>query len=170
MVASDLQKLPKRMKERRVAGKPRATISQIVEKMEADADMNHLGNLSDNALKVFTGLTADDKRTFLRNAITLLWEKRIELSIHGHEDVFIDKDTRIDAMAVEKERLALEKMEYTEQMRLKSIIMVTFFFLTITVFSVVCYFAFTHGGIDTSGTESTLKNLGKILEVLMTIK
>lgn len=170
MNMSDLRKPTKRVKERRVAAKPRATISQIIERMEAEADLNHLGNLSDNALKIFSGLPVDDKRTFLRNSITLLWEKRIDLSIHGHEDVFIDKDTRIDAMAVERERLALEKMEYTEQMRLKSVIVTTFFFVSLAVFGLVTYVAFTHGGVETAGAENSLKNLGKILEVLLTFK
>lgn len=170
MEVSDLHRPSKRIKERRNAARPRATISQIVEKMEAEADMHHLGNLSDNALKIFTGLSVDDKRTFLRSSITLLWEKRIELSIHGHEDVLIDKDTRIDPMAVEKERMALEKVEYEEQMRLKSIILVTFFFVSLIIFIGVFSISFIHGSVNSDETESILKNLGTVLEMLMSLK
>ena len=157
---------PTRPKERR-GTKARATINQILEKMEEEADVNYQGNLPDNAVKIFTLLPIDDRRTFLRHSLNLLWAKRIELAQKGLQDIVIEESVRIDPTAVQVERKNLEEADIEEQMKLKTFVFKTFFILGILVFSGIMAWSWFYGS-SAGNTESLLKNLNKIVEILLT--
>lgn len=157
---------PTRPKERR-GTKARATINQILEKMEEEADVNYQGNLPDNAVKIFALLPIDDRRTFLRHSLNLLWAKRIELAQKGLQDIVIEESVRIDPTAVQVERKNLEEADIHEQMKLKTFVFKTFFILGILIFSGILTWSWFYGS-SAGNTESLLKNLNKIVEILLT--
>jgi hypothetical protein len=155
-----------RPKERR-GTKARSTINQILEKMEEEADVHYQGNLPDNAVKIFTWLPIDDRRTFLRHSLNLLWAKRIELAQKGLQDIIIEEKVRIDPTTVLAERKNLEAADIQEQMKLKTFVFKTFFILGILIFSGILTWSWFYGS-SAGNTESLLKNLNKIVEILLT--
>ena len=158
---------PTRPKERR-GTKARATISQILEKMEEEADVHYQGDLPNNVVKIFTWLPIDDRRTFLRHSLNLLWAKRIELAQKGLQDIIIiEEKVRIDPTAVQVERKNLEEADIHEQMKLKTFVFKTFFILGILIFSGILTWSWFYGS-SAGNTESLLKNLNKIVEILLT--
>ena len=157
---------PTRPKERR-GTKARATISQILEKMEEEADVHYQGDLPNNVVKIFTWLPIEDRRTFLRHSLNLLWAKRIELAQKGLQDIIIEEKVRIDPNAVQVERKNLEEADIHEQMKLKTFVFKTFFILGILIFSGILTWSWFYGS-SAGNTESLLKNLNKIVEILLT--
>lgn len=117
-----------RSNERRSNTTIRLTINQIIRKMEDTADLDYRGVLPDNALPIFNRLHDDDKKTFLRHALALLWERQIELSQRGIRDIIID-DVLIDLQAVETERTKIEVSSEAESIKMKNfLVRVTFVF------------------------------------------
>ncbi len=165
MDASIRSSPPTRPKERR-GTKARATISQILEKMEEEADVHYQGDLPNNAVKIFTWLPIDERRTFLRHSLNLLWAKRIELAQKGLQDIIIEEKVRIDPNAVQVERKNLEEADIHEQMKLKTFVFKTFFILGILIFSGILTWSWFYGS-SAGNTESLLKNLNKIVEILL---
>lgn len=159
-------------KERRVAARPRPTISQIIENMEAEADLLYQGNLQDNALKIFNSMAVDDRRTFLRNAITVLWERRIELSLRGQVDIVIDDETRFDPYAIQQEREKIAQQDYEDQMRLRSFILQVMFVASLIMFFSVLFFSYSYGSTSLSGEDISdfVKNTSKVMELLLSFK
>ena len=167
MDASIRSSPPTRRKERR-GTKARATISQILEKMEEEADVHYQGDLPNNVVKIFTWLPIEDRRTFLRHSLNLLWAKRIELAQKGLQDIIIiEEKVRIDPTAVQVERKNLEEADIHEQMKLKTFVFKTFFILGILIFSGILTWSWFYGS-SAGNTESLLKNLNKIVEILLT--
>lgn len=103
--------------ERRRA--PRLTITEILDLMQREADLEFQGNLQDNALQVFNKLNMGDKRTFLRKSLMVLWEEQIKLAESGMQDIVVDQEIKINPVTVEMERLSIMADDRQAQQRLK---------------------------------------------------
>ena len=106
--------------ERRKPKPSRMTITQILETMQREADDEHGGDLQDNVLSIFTHLSKDDKKTFLRKSLMLHWENQINRAREGKLDVTVD-DMVVDQFSVDNERSAIEMDNYREQVKLKNV-------------------------------------------------
>ena len=151
--------------ERRKDGKSRATITQILEKMQAVADDKFIGDLQNNTLAVFATLTTDEKRTFLRRSLMLQWEKQIELATAGLHEVEIEKDVRIDPVSVQTERKSIEDFNYEEQLKLKTWMHKAIFVIGVSCFAVVILLTFFVGkdGVDVEGMIGQLNGVLKLI-------
>jgi hypothetical protein len=151
--------------ERRKDGKSRATITQILEKMQAVADEKYIGDLQNNTLAIFSTLSTDEKRTFLRRSLMLQWEKQIELATAGLHEVEIEKDVRIDPVAVQTERKSIEDFNYEEQLKLKTWMHKAIFVIGVSCFAVVILLTFFVGkdGVDVEGMIGQLNGVLKLI-------
>lgn len=128
----------------------RLTITQILERLQEIADVDFRGILQDNALAIFNRLPDDDKKTFLRHALALLWERQIELAQRGIKDIIID-DVLIDLQAVEVERGSIEDKSEEEMLKLSHYIARVIFISAFVVVISTIIFTFVY---DPSGQNT----------------
>ena len=142
------------MVQRRIS--PRMTITQILDSMQSIADTEHTGDLENNALKIFSRLTPDNKRTYLRKSLRMFWEQQVDLAQQGGDElmheIVIDNEIRIDPIEVAKEREAMaassdyESGQYTNQLRKFKIAMMVMGGVVVGLVAWVAS-AETHGGL-----------------------
>ena len=150
--------------ERRKA--PRLTITQILEEMQHQADIDFQGDLPDNAVTIFNRLNVGDKKTLLRRSLELHWHNQIELAKTGMQDVVIEQDVVIDPVSVEKERKAIEDVEVEEQLRLKTWMSKVAFTLGLVVFAAIILITYFYGGSSSNITD-ILKRLNSVADLLL---
>lgn len=138
------------MAEKRKAPVPRRTIGQILDAMQMDADFNHNGDVQGNILYYFNKLNIDDKRTFLRRAMALMWDTQVEFNKDGSHEVVIqvDKDVRIDRCSVNMERESIAEVNYEEQVKLKIWVQKVLFIMAMVSILFFVLFAFMTGNED----------------------
>ena len=152
--------------ERRKDPKPRLTITQILDQMQQVADNEYGGDLQNNVLPVFTKLAANDKKTLLRKSLLLIWEHQVEMAKASMQDIVIDQETRIDQVAVVKERKNIDAVNAEEQIKLKTWFHKVLFVLGVLLFIGVVAGTLVVGGSGVSVTDM-LKDLQKIVELLL---
>jgi len=152
--------------ERRKDPKPRLTITQILDQMQQVADNEYGGDLQNNVLPVFTKLAANDKKTLLRKSLLLIWEHQVEMAKASMQDIVIDQETRIDQVAVVKERKNIDAVNAEEQIKLKTWFHKVLFVLGVLLFIGVVAGTLMVGGSGVSVTDM-LKDLQKIVELLL---
>ena len=133
--------------------------------MEDEADLSYQGNLEDNVLRIFNMLSTDDKKTFLRHGVRLIWEQRIELSKNTQPDIVID-DITINPVAVASELESISAVDYREQQRLRSFLYMAFFTIGTVVFGIGTWWAWNHGSVKEDGS-GLLKLLAALVEQLI---
>lgn len=150
--------------ERRKDPKPRLTITQVLDLLQETADTEYAGDLQNNILAAFNKLPVNDKKTFLRKSLMLLWEHQVETAKASMQDIVIDQETRIDQAAVVEERKSIESVNAEEQLKLKTWFHKVLFILGIVGFIVVVVGSLTIGG--GASVSDMLKDLQKIVELL----
>lgn len=150
--------------ERRKA--PRLTITQILEEMQHQADIDFQGDLPDNAVTIFNRLNVGDKKTFLRRSLELHWHNQIELAKTGMQDIVVEQEVVIDPVSVEKERKAIEDVEVEEQLRLKTWMSKVAFTLGLVVFAAIILITYFYGGSSSNITD-ILKRLNSVADLLL---
>lgn len=145
---------------------PRLTITQILEEMQHQADVDFQGDLPDNALTIFNRLNVGDKKTFLRRSLELHWQNQIELARTGMQDVVIEHEVVIDPVSVEKERKSFEDVELEEQLRLKTWMSKVTFTLGLVLFGAIILITYFYGGSSANITD-ILKRLNGVADLLL---
>lgn len=145
----------------------RSSIRQILEAMQDDADDHHKGDLSNAALTVFSHLSLNDRKTFMRHAIKLLWQEQIALSQKGQREVVIDDNIKIDPVAIEAERCNIDEAKQIENEKFKNFFFKVFFIAMVLLFCLIVTIAVYAG--EGPKLAEFIEYLTKILEVMFSL-
>lgn len=156
-----------RKHDRRKASVPRATISQILQFMQDEADLNHAGDVETYALTIFNQLGTDDKRTFLRQSVRALWEKQIELSLKSIDPVVVDAELTIEPDKVIQEEQALEDNKPLDSKAFGTFVMGLIMVVLVAMFFLVVGWSFVTGA--TEETKESAGFLSKLLTMLISL-
>lgn len=155
-----------RKRERR--SQPRLTITQILSQMQSQADIHHYGDLAGNVLKIFNTLGTEEKRTFLRQGLELLWAKQIDLARAGIEEVMVDigdAKLMVDPVYVQHEREEIDNVNHEETMKMKTFLL-KFALVTGTLgMFLVIGVTWFYGTFDRKTTTEAIGHFTKILEI-----
>ena len=153
--------------ERRKPKLPRMTITQILETMQHQADDEYGGDIQDNILPIFTHLSKDDKKTFLRKSLMFHWENQINRARDGKLDVFVD-DMVVDQFSIDNERSAIELDNYREQVKMKNRLAQIFLFIIMLAFIGMVAMTFILGPDQDKGLK-LLEHLDAILKFILSM-
>lgn len=144
----------------------RASIKDILISLQREADNNYNGQLSDNALTIFNMLSVGEKRTFLRHAISMLYNDLLERSMRNEvDDVDIDPDLKIDFSQVTKERADFGDIEKIEHLKFVNFFTRLLFVILLLLFIAFSYFVMTYG-VENPG-QAILEKLVDILDAVL---
>lgn len=143
----------------------RLTISQILDRMQREADTNYQGDLPNNVSAIFSKLSVDDRKTFLRRSLELHWSNQIELAKNGMQDIVIEPDAVIDPVSVEKEKKSIEDMEVEEQIKLKMWMSKVSFSVGMVVLITIILVTYFYGPTS-SNVDDLLKRLNTVADFL----
>lgn len=147
--------------------KNRASIREILEMMQDDADDHHRGDLFNASLSVFSRLSLNDRKTFMRHALKLLWEEQISLSQRGQREVVLENDVKIDPVAIEAERCNIDEAKQIENEKFKNFFFRVFFIAMVLLFCIIVVIAIYAG--KGPEIEDFISYLTKVLEVMFSI-
>jgi len=152
--------------ERRRNPKPRLTITEILNQMQQFADEHHDGDLQNNTMSVFSKLSADSKRTFLRRSLMTLWETQIDLARSGYQEIIIEDDMRIFADEVIKERNEIEAGAPAEKTKLAGKVETFAIYLVLIVIVGIGVYWFFSGPSETTAPASELSWFQRISKAI----
>lgn len=153
------------MIDRRRTPKPRLTINQILDYMQAIADDELGGNVQDHVLLIFSRLSPDDRKTYLRKTLRMLWEKQIEQAKAGESEVILDEELRINPDSVNEERKNIESKSYQEQAKLKMWFTKVFLGAAILIFGGLIGMSYYMDGSN-ANAEPLMRQIDKVTRLL----